>query len=199
MRSPSRPAVAAARALLVSSTSLGLGAGAHVLAGGHRPPWVALLVAAALSTVGAAPLARRALHPASLLPYAALSQAASHLAITWLPATDPTAALATAGAHHGGTVLWSAPTTTAAPLGAGAAMLAWHLLGTAITVLALVGAERAATDAAHWWAGVLQVGAPSPLPAVGRPAPAAHTAAVPPWRRSAPAAPRRGPPVPVPA
>jgi len=180
------------RAVTLSATTLALGAGSHVVAGGSPAPIGVLAVLGSLLLVAALLVSRRRLRVASVAPLVAVAQVLVHTVLTWVHQAQ---AVTVSGSHAHG----AAATVTAAGGGAtahlGSTMLLAHLAATALTVGALVGADRAAAAARHWWTGVVVLthGAPAQVPrlALPRPAPApVRTTAHPLARGLA----RRGPP-----
>lgn len=159
-RSPLLRALVAGRLLGVAGAVLGLGSGAHVLAGGALPSAAALLLLAVPVLVGAAALARRPLSVRLLLPVALAGQLGVHAGLTWLSAGGAAAG----GAHLHGP---GAPAVAEVAEVAGAAgvaghahaasvpMLAAHAAALVAAVLLLVGTERGIAGLVRRWSAML--------------------------------------------
>lgn len=139
-----------ARLGALSSTVLALGAVGHVAGTGTLPDGRTTAAVALLTVAAGVPLARRRLRVTTLLPAAAVGQWLLHHAFA---ATAPGVAHApvTGHVHPGGT---PAP---GGDHGTAAAMLAAHVLATALTVALLVATERGAERALHRCAWALPV------------------------------------------
>lgn len=180
-------AVQLTRAAATAATTLAVATGAHVIAGGH-PTSPGLLAVLGLLLLGAAmPMSRGPARPVPLLAWVAGGQLAVHTALGWLHGT----ARVSVPGHHG---LEQAASHAGATATAGTAMLAAHVLGTALALALIVATDRSAAAARRHWAWVRAVAARHHVPRVHRlPAPDTH----PRTRRSRPldtAVLRRGPP-----
>jgi len=148
-----------ARAVTIATTSLALGAGSHVLAGGPAAPAGVLAVLGSLLLVGALGVSRRRLSARSLVPLVVVAQALVHAVLTWVHQASALAVPAglspatSHGAVHGAVTAHLVADAAAVHLGP--TMLLAHGAATLVTVAAVLGADRAAARARHWWSGVL--------------------------------------------
>lgn len=153
-RSPLLRALVAGRLAGVVGAVLGLGSGAHVLAGGGLPSAPALLLVAAPVLVGAAALARRPLSVPVVLPLALAGQLGVHAGLTWL-SPGGAAAAATPGVHVHGVVAVEVAGSAAHAHAAPPVMLAAHAAALVVTVLLLVGTERGVAGLVRRWSAML--------------------------------------------
>lgn len=202
MQTPVERALGAGRLLLVSSTVLALGLGAHVLGGGQLPGARVVGGLGALLLAATAWTARAQLRVRTLLPVVLAAEAGLHVALTWLTTTGSTALVAdgTAGVHHGSlTALPSADATPVAHVhGASTSMLLAHLAASVLTVALLVGTDRVARTVAHLWTALLPSllrSVVAPPSAALRHVPVTDVARTPHGLRLAGTTRRRGPPL----
>ncbi len=195
-----RTGVWVVRATLTGSTVLSLAAGAHRLGGGTLPPLAGLVALGSVVLLLTTFLSRWHLPLAVLLPLLGAAQYALHHALGALSVSGET--LPDRGMHDAMSVI-ALPRATGTAVddmasGVSFSMTAAHVAATVATALVLVGGDRAAQMALHWWFSVLPLVqgyrptpairvrhlVPTPAVQVGRPCAA--------LRRSDP---RRGPPL----
>ncbi|MFC8734529.1 hypothetical protein ACFT5B_18900 [Luteimicrobium sp. NPDC057192] len=163
-----RPYARAARVVLIASTALATGLGAHVLGGSDVPGGLGLVALATLCVAVAGLLALGRLRAVTLVPTLGALQVALHLGLDVLTpgthALDPAGAAAL-GAHVMPGMAPVAPETTAHALDAAAAdghmamttspgMVAAHVVAVLVTAVLLVVGDRAALGAIRWWSVV---------------------------------------------
>ena len=165
-----RTGVRVVRATLTGGTVLALAAGAHRLGGGTLPPPAGLVALGSIVLLLTTFLSRWHLSLAALLPLLGAAQYALHHALGVLSVPGET--LPARGMHDAMSAM-VLPAVTGTPMdgmtsGISVSMTAAHVAATVATALVLVGGDRAARMALHWWFSVL------PLLHEHRPAPATH-------------------------
>ncbi|HMO11448.1 MAG TPA: hypothetical protein PKB06_08110 [Actinotalea sp.] len=150
MTSEDRRGASLARALVAATTTLAVGAGAHLAGGGGGAPWPVLLLAGALLLAAAVPVVGSGLRPAALTGYSALGQLSMHAALGWVGG----GAQVTVAGHHG---VESATSVAAHGHHQLVPMLLAHLCGTVVAVLLATGADRSAGTVAAGWRVVVEV------------------------------------------
>jgi hypothetical protein len=152
-----RTGVRVVRATLTAGTVLALAAGAHRLGGGILPPFAGLVALGSIVLLLTTFLSRWHLSLATLLPILGAAQYALHHALGML--STPGGTLPARGMHDAmsGIALQGATGTTMDGMASGmpASMTAAHVAATVATALVLVGGDRAARMALHWWFSVL--------------------------------------------
>lgn len=199
-----RTGVRVVRATMTAATVLALAAGAHRLGGGTLPPLAVLAALGSLVLLVTTVLSRWHLSFTVLLPVLGAAQYALHHALgalavpgdTSVPALGMHAAMSGGGLPSAATPGMGTMAGMAGPMPL--SMTLAHAAATVVAALVLVGGDRAARMALHWWSTVLPLirdRRPSPVvrirPLVPVPVvhPARPCAAL---RRSDP---RRGPPM----
>ena len=162
-----RPYARAARVVLIASTALATGLGAHALGGSGVPGGLGLVALATLSVVVAGLLALGRLRAVTLVPTLGALQVALHLGLdvltTGAHGLDPAASPALGTHTMGG--MGASPEATAHALHAAAggghmamatspAMVAAHVVAVLVTAVLLVVGDRAALGAVRWWSVV---------------------------------------------
>jgi len=164
-----RPYARAARVVLIASTALATGLGAHALGGSAVPGGLGLVALATLCVAVAGLLALGRLRAVTLVPALAALQVALHLGLDVLaPGThtlDPAAAAAL-GAHAMPGMAAPSPEAAAHALTTAAdgsghmamttspGMVAAHVVAVLVTAVLLVLGDRAALAAVRWWSVV---------------------------------------------
>jgi len=198
-----RTGVRVVRATLTAGTVLALAAGAHRLGGGTLPPAAILVALGSIVLLATTFLSRWHLSLAVLLPVLGAAQYVLHTALGALVVPSE-ASVPALGMHAsmsagalGGAAASGGPGTGGMASGMPVSMTLAHATATLATALVLVGGDRAARMALHWWNSVL------PLVRDYRPAPAVrlrHLVPAPVVHLARPCAalrrsdPRRGPP-----
>jgi hypothetical protein len=169
-----RPYARGARVVLIGSTALATGLGAHLLGGSRVPGGLGLAALATLCLAVAGLLALGRLRAATLLPALGALQVVLHVGLDVLtPAAH--AAPTSVGPHAmaGMTVDPAALASTgSAPvmhMTTSPGMVAAHAAAVLVTAFLLVAGDRAALAAVRWWSVVrLRVEAVVAGPVVGR-------------------------------
>jgi hypothetical protein len=191
-----RTGVRVVRATLTAGTVLALAAGAHRLGGGMLPPPAALVAVGSVVLLVTTFLSRWNLSLAALLPVLGAAEYALHHVLGLLSVSGQ--ALPARGMHDAMSAIAFQDATGTPMNGMTASMTAAHVAATVATAIVLVGGDRAARMALHWWSSRLPLVhgyrrtpairvrhlIPVPVARVGRPCAA--------LRRSDP---RRGPPL----
>lgn len=189
------------RGALTGATVSGLAVGAHQLGGGDLPPLLSLAALGSLVLLATTVLSRWRLRLWLLAPVLAVGQLALHHALALLSSGQPLARGSSAGMHASMTphavVSSAAPAMDAMTTAMSPVMLMAHAAATVTAALVLVGGDRAARMALHWWASVpplLHGLLPAPAPTSARQVPTLMLDVVRPCALRHGAAPRRGPP-----
>jgi hypothetical protein len=188
------------RGALTAPTVLGLAVGAHTLGGGDLPPVLSLAALGSIVLLATVVLSQWRPRLWYLVPVLGVGQLALHHALALLSGGRPLAHGSSLGMHASMT-----PETvgsSAAPVLDGMAtamspvMLMAHAAATVATALVLVGGDRAARMALHWWASVPPLHGlhRTPAPTSARPVPMLVPDIDRPCARMHRADPRRGPP-----
>ncbi|MGC5165628.1 hypothetical protein [Luteimicrobium sp. DT211] len=162
-----RPYARGARVVLIASTALATGFGAHALGGGRIPGGLGLTALAALCVAVAGVLALGRLRAATLVPALGALQVTLHVGLGVLTSGSHATGPASLAAHGmpgmaavpSGTsahALTSAAAAGTAHMGmtASPGMLAAHAVAVLVTAVLLVLGDRAALAAVRWWSVV---------------------------------------------
>ncbi|GAA4839905.1 hypothetical protein GCM10023221_17010 [Luteimicrobium xylanilyticum] len=170
-----RPYARGARVVLIGSTALATGLGAHLLGGSRVPGGLGLAALATLCLAVAGLLALGRLRAVTLVPALGALQVALHLGLDVLtPAAHPAVPSgvgphAMAGMTLDPGTLASAGTAPAMHMTTSPTMVAAHAVAVLVTASLLVVGDRAALAAVRWWSVVRpQVEAIAQGPVVGR-------------------------------
>ncbi len=142
-------AATALRGLGVTTITVALAAGGHVLGGGDPPDPRLLIPIGALLLVAARPLSRSPLRARTLLPWTLGAQVAVHVAVSWL--LGPHAMTMTMTGHHGTVVAIGSAHQVMTPT---TSMLLAHLAATMLAIALLVGVDRGVGVLRSWWHGL---------------------------------------------
>ena len=144
-----RTGVRAVRATLTAGTVLALAAGAHRLGGGTLPPPTVLVALGSIVLLVTTFLSRWNLSLAALLPLLGAAEYALHRALGILATSGQP--LPARGMHEAMSAI-ALPDATGTPMTAmPVSMTAAHVAATVATAIVLVGGDRAARMALHWW------------------------------------------------